>query len=53
MHIHTPAHVTPICVTMAASAHPKLDTFIHKLIRGVDLPAAIRQTVTQARLGTA
>lgn len=44
-------HVTPICVTMPASAHTKLDTFIHKLIRGVDLPAAIHQAVTQPRLG--
>lgn len=52
MHIHTAAHVTDICVTMPASAHTRPDTFIHKLIRRVDLPATIHHTVTQAGLGT-
>lgn len=52
MHIHTPEYVTHICVTMPASAHTRLDAFIHKLIRRVDLPAAIHHTVARAWLGT-
>lgn len=52
-HPHVHEHVTKIYFTATCiCTHTRLDIFIHKLIRRVDLPAAIHHTVTHPRPGT-
>lgn len=47
-----PEHGTNIYFTATRICTHRLDMFIHKLIRGVDLPAAIHHTVTHPQPGS-